>query len=177
VGAIGYLLVIIGFLSLALYRSGASFWVFVPGLLLVGAGAQTLNVPFGSLIMRSAPEGYVGPVTGARTTIGQFAYALGMAGATVLVDRLTEGGLVWRLREAGAPPVDTGQALDAVSVYMRTGQVPGAAGLRAVLADAAASYAHAFSITMLVVAVVLAMLGVALLVLLRRGAAGDLAQR
>jgi MFS family permease len=161
VGAVGFLLVVMGFATLVVYRAGASFWMFVPALLLVGAGAPVLNVPFGSLVMKSAHDGYYGPVTASRTTIGQFAYALGMAGATVVIDRLTEGGVVARLQDAGAPPVDVGRALDAITVYVRTGANPATAAGQHALAVAATSYAQAFAVTMGVVAAVLAVMGLA----------------
>jgi len=169
VGTTGFALVVLGFASLVLYRQGSSFWVFVPALLLVGAGAQVLNVPFGSLVMKSAPDGFYGPVTASRTTIGQFAYALGMAGATVLIDRMTDGGLVQRLLDSGVPPTSVGRALDAVTVFVRTGDDPSTASARSALEAAAASYAQAFSTTMGIVAAVLALMGAAASLILGRG--------
>lgn len=169
IGSIGFALAFLGFASLTLVRVGSSFWVFVPAMLLVGAGAQVLNVPFGSLVMKSAPHEYVGPVTASRTTLGQFTYALGMAGATVLVDRLTVGGIVDRLQAAGAPPAETGQALDVVTMYVKSGADPSTAAAQQILAEAATSYAHAFAITMGLVAALMVLMAAVAYWLLRGG--------
>lgn len=166
-GTLGFLLVVVGFASLALYRQGSAFWVFVPGLLLVGAGAQAVNVPFGSLIIKSAPADAVGPVTSSRSAIGSVANALGMAGVTVVIDRLTVGGLVDRLTAAGVPPLDRGQALDAVTLYMRTEDVPTTTAARRALATAATSYSQAFSTAMWLMALLMTVLAIAAFLLLR----------
>ena len=67
--------------------------------------------------MSQAPAKYFGPVTSSRTTIGQFFYAAGLAVSTVVVDRITIGGVVNNLNTAGVPPTQTGQALDAVTAF------------------------------------------------------------
>ena len=142
-GIIGFAAVVVGFGSLALYRQDAAFWVFIPALLLVGAGAQTLNVPFGSLVIKSAPSTARGPLTASRSTIGSFANAFGMAASTVLIDRLTQGGIVERLQHAEVPPGDYGAALDVVTTYARTDQLPSAQAAQQVLSGAATSYTQA----------------------------------
>ena len=69
-------------------------------------------MPFGALLMKTAPADYLGPVTASRSSIGSIANALGMAGTTVIISRLTRGDLLAHLTQAGAPPVSTGQAID-----------------------------------------------------------------
>lgn len=168
IAAAGFALVVFGFATLTVYRYGSSFWVFVPAMFAVGAGSTTLGVPFGKLIMDSAPADAYGPVTASRTTIGQIGYSVGLAGATVIADRLTQGGITRRLEEAQAPAVDLGRSLDAVTFYMRTGDAP--TTVRPLLRVAAESYGVAFATTMGITALALLCMGVATwLILGRRG--------
>ncbi len=158
-----------GFASLALVLASGSFWVFLPALILIGFGVGGL-VPYGALILRLAPKDQFGAVTSSRTTIGQIGYAVGLSGSMVLINALTQGGILRRLHEAGVPPTRTGEALDAISQYTQKGTVPPGADGKALLAGAASAYESAFVTTMLVSAAIIAVLIVVAIVSYRRWA-------
>ena len=168
VGVLGFGLVFVGFGVLALYRVGASFWFFLPALILVGGGTQVINVPFGSLLMNVAPQDFIGPVTASRSSIGSFANALGMAGSSVLIARFTRADLLHQLGLGDAPSISTPQALDAVTVYIRSGAIPKSDVARHVLTLAGESYSHAFASTMGIFAVAIAVAGLTVTWLLRQ---------
>ena len=137
------------FRVLAACASWGSFLTFVPAPHLdQGRHGHNPSLPFGSLIISTAPSAYYGPVTSSRTTIGQFAYALGIAAATVSIDKLTLAAPSTRLREAGVPPSQVGTGLDAVTGYGSTGESPTTDLGRQALSAANNSYHVAFHITM-----------------------------
>ncbi|MFN8125189.1 MAG: MFS transporter [Candidatus Nanopelagicales bacterium] len=156
---LGTVITAVGFTVLALERSATSLVGFLPGMLLVGAGVIIASLPYGTLIISQAPPKFFGPVTSSRTTFGQFFYAAGLALGTVIIDKLTVGGVTRRLVEAGANPQQVGTGLDAVTTYATTGDQP-AEGTGAQALDLAfTSYANSFGITMLVVAVLTLVVG------------------
>jgi MFS family permease len=163
---IGTIITFIGFLSLAAISAADSFWVFLVPSGLIGFGIVVASLPFGNLIMQAAPARYFGPVTSARTTIGQVWYTIGLAISTVMVDKITSGGVVKRLEEAGVPSTQIGTALDKVTTYAgQTHQDSSKTGAE-VLAGVRDSYLVGFNVTMIVFAVVLllaGLIGVALL--------------
>ena len=140
-----------GFFTMLGHSEHSSYLSYVPGLILIGVGVTAASVPYGSLVLESIGPSFrrfFGSVTSSRTTIGQFAYALGLAFSTVMVDRLTDGGVVRKLERAGVPPSQTGQGLDQIAIYVQSGKNPATAlGQRAML-DALPSYSHAFVATM-----------------------------
>lgn len=148
---------VLGFLSLLLTLTTSSFLAFLPALVLIGFGMSGL-VPYGSLILRLAPPEHFGAVTSSRTTIGQIGYSIGLSVSMVTVDALTRGGVIRRLEDAGVPPARTGQSLDAIQAYVRTGTTPSGQDGAPLLQDAAASYHVAFAITMVATAAVVAVL-------------------
>lgn len=163
---IGTLMSTAGFLSLALVSGSDSFWMFLIPSGLVGFGIVVASLPFGNLIMQAAPARYFGPVTSARTTIGQIWYTIGLALSTVLVDRVTRGGVVEQLQEAGVPSTQIGTALDKVTTYAsQTHQETSKVGAE-VLAGVRDSYLVGFNTAMVVFAAILllaGLIGVALL--------------
>jgi hypothetical protein len=141
----------------------SGYLAFVPALILIGAGTTSGAVPYGSLILESIGERFkdwFGPVTSSRTTIGQFAYALGMSFSMVMVDRLTDGGVVSKLEKAGVAPSLTGQGLDQIAGYVNTGRDPSTELGRQAMAAAVPSYTDAFTTTMLTAGLVMAVFGV-----------------
>ena len=118
--------------------------------------------------MSQAPAKYFGPVTSSRTTIGQFFYAAGLAVSTVVVDRITIGGVVNNLNTAGVPPTQTGQALDAVTAFASTGTQPSTSLGQQALADAGTSYGTGFATVMIIAAVLSLLVGSVGFLLLRR---------
>lgn len=166
----GFGLVALGFVSLAILPLSSAYWLYLPALLLIGFGLPFAVVPSGQLFMSEAPAKSFGPVTSSKTTIGQFGYALGLAGSMVLVDNVTTGGLVNRLIKAGVPPSQTGQSLDAVTAYMNTSTPATTELSHQALHLASNSYTQAFSMAMLIAAIVTATAGILAYLLLARQA-------
>ncbi len=158
----------IGFVSLALLHTSKGLLGFLPGLILVGAGVIIASIPFGNLFLKEAPPQYFGPVTSSRTTFGQLIYSVGFAVSTVVLDKLTTGGIVTRLEAAGVPPTQTGTGLDGVTVYASNGTAPTTSAGKQALADAVVSYGNAFATMMIIAAVVVAIVGAVGAVLLIR---------
>jgi MFS family permease len=170
---LGFGLMALGFLSLAVLPLGHSYGLYLPALALIGFGLPYAMVPSGQLFMSEAPAKSFGPVTSSKTAMGQFGYAVGLAGSMVLVNNLTDGGIVHRLVKAGVPPSQTGQGLDAVTQYVNTGTPAHSQLGHEALQAAATSYTHAFASMMLVAAVIVAATGiVAYLLLMGRQPAG-----
>ncbi len=168
-GLIGGALTALGFTWLAIFHASKGLLGFIPGLVLVGAGVVVAAVPFGNLILREAPARFLGPVSSARTTAGQFFYTLGFSLSTVLIDKLTVGGVVNRLEAAGVPANQLSTGLDAVNAYAANGTAPTTSEGKQALADAVTSYGGAFRTTMLVTAIAIALVTIVATVLLRKG--------
>ncbi len=156
-----------GFVYLGFFHSSSTLLGFLPGLILVGGGMVIAALPFGNLILAEAPANYFGPVTSARTTIGQFFYAAGLALGTVLIDKMTVGGTVAKLEASGVPPTQTGAALDAVTAFASQGTQPSTSLGQQALAIAAPSYASAFGVVMMSTGVITLIVGVIGFLLLR----------
>ncbi len=168
-GAIGGGLTVVGFVLLALAHDSKTLTGFLPGLILGGAGVIVASVPFGNLILRESPPRYLGPVSSSRTTFGQFFYTLGFSISTVLVDRMTDGGVVAKLTAAKVPANQLSTGLDAVNTYAASGTAPSTSLGKQALADAATSYGTAFRTTFLIVAAAILAVTVLATVLLRKG--------
>jgi MFS family permease len=169
-----------GFAWLGLAQLDGSYPLFVPGLVLVGLGIGFVQVVFGTLTLKVAPASHLGPVTSAKTTIGQIAYSIGLSVSVILMNAMTVGGVVRRLNEAGATPSMVGEGLDAIRVYTTDHTAPTTEVGRRALGEAVTSYGRSFTIMMLVFAGVLLVLTVAAAFLLRgehrektRAPAGD----
>jgi len=87
----GAMLTAMGLVALAAASRESTALACVPGLILIGAGTGAVSIPFGYLIIRSAPLAAVGPVTGSRLAIGEVGYAIALAMITVVLGRLTIG--------------------------------------------------------------------------------------
>ena len=157
-----------GFILLGLVATQKSFWAFLPGLVLAGVGLVGASIPFGNLIIREAPPAQFGPVTSSRTTVGQFWYSIGLALGTVLVDRMTRGGVVDRLEAAGVQPDQIGTAVTAVTMFGSKGTEPSTQLGKQALADAVVSYSAAFSTTMYLTAGIAVLGGIVGFLLLRK---------
>lgn len=161
----------VGMVLLALTHNSASFWAFLPGEFLVGAGVVIAAVPYGSLILKEAPAKYFGPVSSSRLTFGQFFYAMGFAASTIVIDKLTIGGTVAKLEAAGVPATQVGTGLDAVTTYAAQSTAPTTSLGKEALADATTSYGLAFATMMYVTAALMLLGGAVGYVLLRRAGA------
>ncbi len=144
----------IGMVWLAFFNAATSYWLFLPGLIILGAGLTVSSLPYGNLIMKEAPAAYFGPVTSSRTTIGQFFYAIGLALSTVIIDKITIGGTADTLTTAGVPPTQIGTALDSVNAYAAQSTAPTTSLGKQALAAAADSYGTGFATVMIIGAVI-----------------------
>ncbi len=165
----GGLIAALGFVLTGLVADQTTLWAFAPGEILIGAGIVIASVPYGSLILQTAPAKYYGPVSSSRLTIGQFFYALGFSIATIVVDALTRGGTIERLEAAGVSPTQTGSALDAVTAYAAQSTAPTTSLGKEALADAIESYTTAFSTLMYGTAVAMVLAGILGFWLMTRG--------
>ncbi len=165
---LGLSLVATGFLWFAFAQKDFGYLYYLPGLFLIGYGLPYAVVASGRLFMSEAPAENFGPVTSSKTTIGQFGYALGLAGSMVIVSNVTLLGVAQKLKAAGVPPSQTGQGLDAVTSYANTGRVGSSEVAQRALHLASGTYFHAFNLTMLVAAFVCAVTAAAAWVLLGR---------
>jgi MFS family permease len=165
---IGTLITSAGFVMLALVSSQKAFIAFLPGTVTTGAGVFMVSIPFGNLIMKVAPPAQFGPVTSSRTTIGQFFYSIGFAISTVIVDRLTIGGVVRRLEEAGVQSDSIGTAVSSVNTYARSGTDPTTKLGKEALTNAVTSYSGAFTTVMITAAVLMLIAGLVAVVLVRK---------
>ena len=157
-----------GLVLLGLTHSGTSIVAFLPGEILVGAGAVIAAVPYGSLILKEAPAKYFGPVASSRLTFGQFFYALGFAVSTIVIDKMTIGGTTAKLEAAGVPATQVGTGLDAVTTYAAQSTAPTTSLGQEALADATASYGVAFATMMYITAALVLIAGIVGFVLLKR---------
>ena len=168
-GMIGGGMTAVGFVLLGLFHGSTSLVGFLPGAILGGAGVVVAAVPFGNLILREAPARFLGPVSSARTTIGQFFYTLGFALSTVLIDKLTVGGTVRRLTEAGVPSDQLSTGLSSVTAYAANGTQPSTSLGKQALSAAVTSYGNSFRTTMIATAVLVLLATAIASFLLRKG--------
>ena len=165
---IGTVLAVVGFVLLAVVSSQKSFFAFLPGTILAGAGVIIVSIPFGNLIIKEAPPAQYGPVTSSRTTIGQFWYSIGFAISTVLVDKLTLGGVTGKLTEADVQPDMISTAISSVTTFVKTGDEPTTQIGKEALADAVSSYASGYTTVMLISAALMLLAGIVAALLLRK---------
>ena len=110
--------------------------------------------------MDQAPPEDFGPVTSSRMTVGQFGFALGLAGSMSLVSALTLGGVTRKLKDSGVPPSQIGEGIDAVVAYANRGTKPSTEAARQALQAASDSYVSAYVTTMLVTAAIVVAVGI-----------------
>lgn len=165
---IGTVMSVVGFVLLAVVSSQKSFLAFLPGSIVAGAGLVIVSIPFGNLIIKEAPPAQYGPVTSSRTTIGQFWYSIGFAISTVLVDKLTMGGVTSKLTEAGVQPDMISTATTAITQYVKTQDEPTTQLGKEALADAMSSYGSSYMTVMMLSAALMVVAGLVAVLLLRK---------
>jgi MFS family permease len=158
-----------GFILLAVAHGSTSFWAFAPGTALLGMALTGASIPFGNLMIKEAPPAHFGPVTSSRTTIGQVWYSLGTALVTVMIDKMTMGGVTQKLIASGVQPDQISTATNAVSSFASTGTEATTALGQQALQDATASYGTSFTIIMIGTALLIAVAGVIAFALAKRG--------
>ncbi|QOC24968.1 MFS transporter [Microbacterium hominis] len=165
---VGGVLSAAGFGAAFLARDAASPLAFVPAGILIALGITAAALPYGTLVLSEAPAEFYGPVTSSRTTFGQLFYSLGTALSTVVVTQLTVAGITSRLSSSGMSDAAVQTALTSVGAYAKDGTRPDAAVFDAALG----AYRDGFGALMLgmaVVALVVSVVGAALIARAHRG--------
>ena len=166
VGAIG---LVLGLALLAGIQASSAYAAFVPSLMLVGLGLAFLSVPQSALFVQEAPARSFGSVTAFRTTTGQLGFALGFAASGAMVNGFGFASLRERLLRLGARPAEL-PALEAkVREALSHGVLSQGNGNGApskVIEVLTSSYASGLTGTMLVVALLVALLSCITLLLL-----------
>lgn len=168
---LGTVISVVGFVLVAIVAKERSFWAFLPGLVIAGAGLLVVSIPFGNLFVKEAPPAQYGPVTSSRTTVGQFWYSIGFALSMVMIDRLTTGGVVAKLTAAGVQPDMIGTTVASITQYAKTDTEPTTESGRQAVSAAVESYGGAFTTMMLLSAALMLLTGVVAWFLLKRSAA------
>ena len=129
---------------------------FLPALLITGIGVIVPSIPYGGLFLQEADAKHYGAVSSSRTTVGQFWYALGLAGSTVLIDSLTRNAVGQKL---GA------SAVTELEQWSATGGKPSNPD---VMKEATFAFSGAFSVTMVVFGILVVLAGIVAWSLLRK---------
>jgi hypothetical protein len=134
-------------------------------MVLAGAGWMMNATSQGNLFIELAPARYFGPVSSSKMMVGQFGYSLGLTGSTVLVSFFTLKGV----KEASNGAITGDGSWNAITDYMTNpNQTPTDAALAAISPEKmSAIYTSAYTTTMLIVAIVGAVAGTAVYVLLK----------
>jgi MFS family permease len=83
--AIGFILMILGFLSVAFTTVDTKLVAFFPALILVGLGMVAVAVVQAREYVAEAPAKYLSAVVSSRTSVGQLGYSLGVALTSTLI--------------------------------------------------------------------------------------------
>ena len=139
----------------------ATIWPYMPALILTGAGITVSSIPYGGLIIEKADPRHYGAVSSSRLTIGQFWFALGLAGSTVMIDTITRTKVTEKLGSA---------ATTSLEKFSATGGKPSNPKL---LTEAAPAYEEAFATMMLILAIVTVVAGLISYLLIRKYGKGE----
>lgn len=161
---IGFALIVAAFLTLLLTRGDSTYLVFVPMLALTGFGVTMVAIVAGNLFLTLAPARSFGPVTSAKTAVGQFGYSLGLTGTTVLVSIFTLNGV----SRATHGAVSGDSTWDAITSYLATGATTDSALAQIDHGALADIYAQAFVGTAILSAIAIALASIAVVIALRR---------
>lgn len=155
VSGIGYILIVLGFIALAIPGTQAGILVFLPGMVLAAFGWMSNATSQGSLFIGLAPKQFFGPVTSSKVTVGQFGYSLGLSGSTALISLLTLN----QVSSATNGAISGNEAWTQITEYLQKGTT-GNSALGQISRDAVASmYVSSFRITLIVFAVIIAVAG------------------
>lgn len=160
---IGYVLMFVGFLTFLTLTPTAAYTMFLPGMIIAAIGWMMNATSQGNLFITLAPAKFYGPVTSSKLAVGQFGYALGLTGSTVLVSMFTLKGV----EKASNGAVTGDSNWDAITSYMATGSTSNSALSAVSTTDLASIYTGAFTSTVLIMAVVIALAGSTMYLLLK----------
>lgn len=165
--AIGYVLMSVGLLFYGFLGADSGYIMFIPGMVIAAIGWMMNATSQGNLFINLAPTKFYGAVTSSKMTVGQFGYALGLTGTTVLVSTFTLNGV-----EKASNGAITGEGhWDSVTSYLATGSTTDSALLAIGQDKIAAIYTQAFSVTAVIVGIVVAIAGAAMFLLLKNNKA------
>lgn len=162
---IGYVLMVVGFLTFIFITPTASYFMFVPGMVIASMGWMMNGTSQGNLFIELAPARFFGPVSSSKLMVGQFGYSFGLTGSTVMISMLTLSGVSKLTKGA----VSGDGNWDAITDYMADPtKTPTDAALAAVkVTDIQAVYTSAFVTTSVALAIVGAIAGLVVYLLLR----------
>lgn len=161
--ATGYVLMVLGFFTFLLLSPTSGYLMFIPGMVIAAVGWMMNATSQGNLFITLAPAKFYGPVTSSKLAVGQFGYALGLTGSTVMVSLFTLSGVSTATK--GAVAGDSNW--DAITGYLATGKTSNTALSAVSTSDLAAIYTSAFVTTLTVIAVITALAGVIMYLLLK----------
>lgn len=165
--ASGVITLVLGLFLLAGVRATSHYVAFVLPLMLVGSGLAFVSVPQSALFVQEAPPRYFGSVTAFRTTTGQLGFALGFAVSGAMVNGFGFASLRDRLLKLGASPAQIPGLEDKVRALLSSGALSHVKGASSqVMEVIGQSYASGLAGTMIVVALLVALLGSISLLLL-----------
>lgn len=159
----GYILMVIGFLTYLTLTPTASYLMFLPGMIIAAAGWMMNATSQGNLFITLAPAKFYGPVTSSKLAVGQFGYALGLTGSTVLVSLFTLSGVSSATKGA----VSGDSNWDAITSYLATGSTTNSSLSAVSTSELASIYTSAFISTITIIAVVVAIAGATMYILLK----------
>ncbi len=164
-GGFGFL--VLGLLFFGAVRADSPSNSLVLPIMMVGTGLAFIAVPQSALFIQQAPPRFLGTVTAFRTTTGQFGFALGFATSGAMVNVFGSASLHDRMLDLGASAAQRSELEAKLRAALDSGMLSHAKGLPAkaieVMTD---TYASGLAGTMLVVALLVALLGAISLLLL-----------
>ncbi|MCH9667323.1 MAG: MFS transporter [Actinomycetia bacterium] len=168
--ALGFTCCVFGLLLMMLTRQSWPAWVVVPGATVAGVGLALISVPQAAMFVAEAPARDLGAVTSFRTTVGQIGYAAGLALSVVFVQTFGHQRYAEDLQDAGiVTPSQVAAGIDDVRHFAQHQVEPTTALGRAALQAAEKAYTQGFDTTMAVSALVIAVMGVATLLVMNAG--------
>jgi hypothetical protein len=159
----GYVLMVVGFLTYLTLSPTSGYFMFLPGMIIAAVGWMMNATSQGNLFITLAPAKFYGPVTSSKLAVGQFGYALGLTGSTVMVSLFTLAGV----KKATNGAVAGDSNWDSITSYLATGKTSDTALSAVSTADLAGIYTSAFVTTITIVAVVTALAGALMYILLK----------
>ena len=160
---VGYALMVVGFLTYLFLSPTSGYFMFLPGMIIAAVGWMMNATSQGNLFITLAPAKFYGPVTSSKLAVGQFGYALGLTGSTVMVSMFTLAGVSKATK--GAVAGDSNW--DAITSYLSSGSTTNSALSVFNAAATTGIYTSAFVTTITIVAVVTALAGALMYILLK----------
>lgn len=163
-------------LSLVFVTPESGVWMFIVPITLLFGSVAMVVVVYGQMIMRAAPVGKFGPVTGSRTAILQIGTSLGTSLMLITMNNLTAGGVTNKLLATGLPASEVDQGIGYIAAYVASGTQAASQLAQEAFSDAKVSYLHAYNVIAGACCLIcLGVLVVALLLIRSHGKAAEVA--